>query len=94
VSAPTKPPAELVKLLTDSLRWSRDHKGEKQRHMIPCEWCFQQGLCQAIIIGWQDGATVNDIREFYTSKINSEKKPSKKRVVVPSRRRVVVRRKK
>lgn len=95
VTNAVKPPPGMVNLLEESLRWSRDHKGETYRHALPCEWCLQQGLCHAI--AELTGQTAMEVREFYTEKISKEKKPRGKGKVVrrrQSQRKVVVRRKK
>lgn len=91
--------AELEKLVEESLRWTRDHKGEKYKHAIPCEWCMQQGLFHAMSV--LSGSKVSDLRMEYTAKINTEKKPRTKSKVVRRRpettaapKRKIVRKKK
>lgn len=79
--------AAIEKLLVESLRWTRDHKGQKYRHAIPCEWCLQQGLCHALAV--LTGATTGEVRKVYTDKVNNEnrrrvvsRRPAKKKRVV------------
>ena len=81
---------EIEDKLLESFRWSRDHKGEKYRHAIPCEWCLQQGLLLAMaeLCGWNPV----EKRAEFVERVNSEKKP--KRVVKRAvKKKVVVRRK-
>lgn len=84
-------PEVLVAELEDSLRWSRDHTGEKYKHAGPSEWSYQQGLLFGIAS--VTGEHIPDIRKQYTEKINNEPRTKKRTVKRPvQKKRVVVRR--
>lgn len=81
----------IENLLLESLRWSRDHKGETYKHAAPCEWCLQQGLLQSLAV--LKHSTPGELRNEYTEQVESEKKQRRRVVKKPVKRRVVVRRK-
>ena len=84
-----KPPKELVELLEDSLRWSRDHKGAQYKNALPCERCLAMGLCHGIAS--YTGQTSVEVFKKHQMKINNEK--IKRRVIKrPMKRKVIKRR--
>jgi hypothetical protein len=85
-----KAPTGLVKLLEDSLRWSRDHKGETYKHALPCEECLAEGL--AIGIASYTREMPHDVLNRYKEKIAKEPQPKKRTIKRPVKKRVVTRR--
>lgn len=92
-----KPPPLLVRMLEDSLRFSRDHRGAEYKHALPCERCLAMGLAHGI--GTYTGQDGLEVFEEYRARINSERpkksiRITKSRNTEPVKKRVVVRRKK